>query len=224
MLPGSSPLTRGKLKQRLQHGRPEGLIPAHAGKTRSQCGSCREPRAHPRSRGENLAEQGWDAPALGSSPLTRGKLDYLRILANSPRLIPAHAGKTAYCTGRCRTCRAHPRSRGENTFVPTSYVIASGSSPLTRGKPFHHSTTTSRHGLIPAHAGKTPPNIDNIGIKWAHPRSRGENRYQYCQEYPLSGSSPLTRGKRHAKVRLKGLQGLIPAHAGKTRRPGRSAS
>ena len=30
--PGSSPLTRGKFKQRLQHRAPEGLIPAHAGK------------------------------------------------------------------------------------------------------------------------------------------------------------------------------------------------
>ena len=31
------------------------------------------------------------------------------------------------------------------------------------------------------------------------------------------GSSPLTRGKRHASVRFQVVAGLIPAHAGKTR-------
>ena len=36
------------------------------------------------------------------------------------------------------------------------------------------------------------------------------------------GSSPLTRGKRTASLPHPGGAGLIPAHAGKTRRPGYS--
>ena len=52
---GSSPLTRGKHRTHHLPGRRRGLIPAHAGKTQTT-GARRMPgRAHPRSRGENLA-------------------------------------------------------------------------------------------------------------------------------------------------------------------------
>ena len=52
-LDGSSPLTRGKRQRQVADVALERLIPAHAGKTSR--GSCRaaQPRAHPRSRGEN---------------------------------------------------------------------------------------------------------------------------------------------------------------------------
>ena len=90
---GSSPLTRGKHKEPYPRPVSAGLIPAHAGKTRS-ARSRRACPAHPRSRGENF-RQGIEAPLdLGSSPLTRGK---------PPR--SAHAPQPP---------RAHPRSRGEN--------------------------------------------------------------------------------------------------------------
>ena len=72
-----------------------------------------------------------------------------------------------------------------------------GSSPLTRGKPSGSKIHIAGIGLIPAHAGKTPP--------WADSPS------------PRSGSSPLTRGKRHVSGRQRPPRGLIPAHAGKTR-------
>ena len=71
---GSSPLTRGKQDVRGRRRDNLRLIPAHAGKTR-----CRSPRsaggpAHPRSRGENLSDDGAYFAQPGSSPLTRGKL------------------------------------------------------------------------------------------------------------------------------------------------------
>ena len=50
---GSSPLTRGKLVQVTGQAVGGGLIPAHAGKTRSARGTSPPDRAHPRSRGEN---------------------------------------------------------------------------------------------------------------------------------------------------------------------------
>ena len=54
----------------------------------------------------------------------------------------------------------------------------------------------------------------------AHPRSRGENA-SGCRVPPRTGgSSPLTRGKRHPSSRARRTRGLIPAHAGKTPRPG----
>ena len=52
----------------------------------------------------------------------------------------------------------------------------------------------------------------------AHPRSRGENRCPVKGVRSGVGSSPLTRGKRLRVLGGGGLGGLIPAHAGKTRR------
>ena len=131
-------------------------------------------------------------------------------------LIPAHAGKTSPPGQAWQGCRAHPRSRGENTARPAAGPAAAGSSPLTRGKPFHHSTTTSKHGLIPAHAGKTCfwscPRVASR----AHPRSRGENLLLVLPSGSIQGSSPLTRGKLTVKVSAHNFIGLIPAHAGKT--------
>ena len=51
--PGSSPLTRGKLKHDTPLNEAPRLIPAHAGKTYLHYTSGTMYRAHPRSRGEN---------------------------------------------------------------------------------------------------------------------------------------------------------------------------
>ena len=50
---GSSPLTRGKPLRGLPGAGPQGLIPAHAGKTTPRNCPAWQARAHPRSRGEN---------------------------------------------------------------------------------------------------------------------------------------------------------------------------
>ena len=54
------------------------------------------------------------AATLGSSPLTRGKLQGVTGQTEARGLIPAHAGKTAVMTSAVKLTRAHPRSRGEN--------------------------------------------------------------------------------------------------------------
>ena len=111
---GSSPLTRGKQTGRDETPDSSGLIPAHAGKTVWLGAAWLERGAHPRSRGENSVSASSCLWSAGSSPLTRGKLR-LRIADDLPlRLIPAHAGKTAYTFLAVCTCGAHPRSRGEN--------------------------------------------------------------------------------------------------------------
>ena len=94
-----------------------------------------------------------------------------------------------------------------------------------------------RHGLIPAHAGKTerqqPAQANpeahprsrgentsrsrgSVFSVMAHPRSRGENRTSTVKPRPDPGSSPLTRGKRSYSCEDLLAPGLIPAHAGKT--------
>ena len=55
--------------------------------------------------------------------------------------------------------RAHPRSRGENGWQVDCRGGVRGSSPLTRGKLIAVDLDTMRERLIPAHAGKTLPDL-----------------------------------------------------------------
>ena len=213
---GSSPLTRGKRPQgTARRGRCR-LIPAHAGKTTMARAIDAEPPAHPRSRGENRVIWVDSVPTAGSSPLTRGKLACGLAGRGRGRLIPAHAGKTGASQRSRRQWRAHPRSRGENGEIGGGLCAHQGSSPLTRGKLGDLHPGRSQRRLIPAHAGKTRAVSRRSRSSAAHPRSRGENgafgRARSC----TMGSSPLTRGKHLGQSHGWYVQGLIPAHAGKT--------
>ena len=153
--PGSSPLTRGKRRIRWRRAVRGRLIPAHAGKTIQAWLTRHASRAQPRSRGENGAGRRPRPTPSGSSPLTRGKPVRQDARHLPPRLIPAHAGKTADSCGRPPACRAHPRSRGENPGVRNDVSDRGGSSPLTRGKHRYDRGPSVCRRLIPAHAGKT---------------------------------------------------------------------
>ena len=153
-------------------------------------------RAHPRSRGENLAVTRSSLATLGSSPLTRGKLTCRSVLGQPGGLIPAHAGKTPSIWVAGLPSWAHPRSRGENELSVRRCASGEGSSPLTRGKPPTKLSFVLMRGLIPAHAGKTPTSPAAASQDGAHPRSRGENSEVCCPRATTRGSSPLTRGKR----------------------------
>ena len=133
---------------------------------------------------------------VGSSPLTRGKLNRRDKPLATAGLIPAHAGKTR-------------RFRSRLATLP-------GSSPLTRGKLVHGLLNGDRGRLIPAHAGKTSGRITVCHAFPAHPRSRGENVLMSLGLWARSGSSPLTRGKLRSLTRSSLTGRLIPAHAGKT--------
>ena len=136
------------------------------------------------------------------------------------RLIPAHAGKTAPHDAGAPPAPAHPRSRGENPPLYPRARTATGSSPLTRGKPHGSSSTPPHRRLIPAHAGKTRAlKVETLEVA-AHPRSRGENGDDIASCLLDCGSSPLTRGKPARRGSLSIRRRLIPAHAGKTRRAG----
>ena len=152
----------------------------------------------------------------GSSPLTRGKPSTLPATDHLIGLIPAHAGKTAASRGPSLLVGAHPRSRGENRDLLGLVRAFTGSSPLTRGKPWRRCPRRRAAGLIPAHAGKTPPSGPCRARGRAHPRSRGENGLRGLIRRPREGSSPLTRGKHAGACARPHSWGLIPAHAGKT--------
>ena len=172
---------------------------------------------------------------MGSSPLTRGKSSTTENSSSATGLIPAHAGKIGRKAAAGLSCRAHPRSRGENHPLDGDKIARPGSSPLTRGKYGGELGVGRGGGLIPAHAGKIRNGASPASHAWAHPRSRGENAELGFTKVGGSGSSPLTRGKspttnvlaieRGSSPLTRGkfvlvdqvpqILGLIPAHAGK---------
>ena len=101
-----------------------------------------------------------------------------------------------------------------------AFAWSLGSSPLTRGKLSEEMGRAPHRGLIPAHAGKTLPSCSTRSHWRAHPRSRGENCARSSSLLSRLGSSPLTRGKPGVGDNRRNVDGLIPAHAGKTARPG----
>ena len=213
---GSSPLTRGKQSRVLRAPLPRRLIPAHARKTHTRRTRVPSTAAHPRSRGENARALNVPETSVGSSPLTRGKLEGVHADLPDVGLIPAHTGKTGRGSRGPPRRRAHPRSHGENACSQDRASANMGSSPLTRGKLAnrHHAGQTRR--LIPAHAGKTAPFRRVYWSMEAHPRSRGENSAASLIQSQPPGSSPLTRGKRSPRRGRRRSHRLIPAHTGKT--------
>ena len=157
-----------------------------------------------------------DRQQIGSSPLTRGKREYITARARDWGLIPAHAGKTSSEPLSLASRPAHPHSRRENRPMTIVRPIHTDSSPLTRGKRIRLASTRSHFRLIPAHAGKTLEKTLAREPSGAHPRSRGENISSRSAIWFLRGSSPLTRGKPSGTKNGTGFSGLIPAHAGKT--------
>ena len=153
---------------------------------------------------------------VGSSPLTRGKRVEPLLHERRVRLIPAHAGKTQELASERAAITAHPRSRGENLASASTVLKKPGSSPLTRGKRKGLQDDGRDYRLIPAHAGKTGKWQVESPPSPAHPRSRGENSVVLDLSKAVSGSSPLTRGKRRAHGHGHPPRRLIPAHAGKT--------
>ena len=110
---GSSPHTRGALRDSGSTSATDGIIPAYAGSTNLQ----------------KLAV----ADAGGSSPHTRGaRLRFLR-RRRHPRIIPAYAGSTLLGTCRRKPTSDHPRIRGEHVAMATLLKSSPGSSPHTRG-------------------------------------------------------------------------------------------
>ena len=151
--------------------------------------------AHPHSRGENFASVLMLRSTVGASPLTQGK-----------RHDPDHHSASTVL----------PRSHGENKQLLVAAASQRGSSPLTRGKRDRLRELRLELGLIPAYAGKTTRAPHSPSPRRAHPHSRGENGVDGDGERVVSGSSPLTRGKRREQAPGREQVGLIPAHAGKT--------
>ena len=152
---GSSPLARGRRID--PHGAATlwGLIPAGAGQTPSPSSDSSAPWAHPRWRGADVGVVVDVGVAKGSSPLARGRRHEDRDGRAGNGLIPAGAGQTPRRGDHGWRISAHPRWRGADRHGRTSPQVATGSSPLARGRRARRRHCPRREGLIPAGAGQT---------------------------------------------------------------------
>ena len=236
---GSSPHTRGALRDVFDVAPPPRIIPAYAGSTRVDGvgghgvpdhprirGEHRHPdrrRAplgrnldHPRIRGEHSIVKPSERGLTGSSPHTRGAPIRTVASAKRWRIIPAYAGSTAGPRRDGRVGRDHPRIRGEHDPPHAPRRRRVGSSPHTRGALRQLRLPRAGGRIIPAYAGSTDAFAFIHRDDPDHPRIRGEHPGNKMTVRELAGSSPHTRGALPvAKDLIQGL-GIIPAYAGST--------
>ena len=137
----------------------------------------------------------------GSSPHTRGALQFYGTQKGDVRIIPAYAGSTCGWRRRLPFGRDHPRIRGEHDRLDRLRHPWRGSSPHTRGARTCMADTPEEDGIIPAYAGSTPALLRH---RLGHP-----------------GSSPHTRGALRQQYLPRPGSGIIPAYAGSTLRANR---
>ena len=219
MVSGSSPLARGGRPVGRRLADDLGLIPARAGRTLLRWSCRRRAWAHPRSRGADTTPAITARRCAGSSPLARGGRHPPLGRNHREGLIPARAGRTVTSARNGQVGRAHPRSRGADARASRWRGRWRGSSPLARGGPSPADPRGARAGLIPARAGRTVADSTTPASCGAHPRSRGADPERVPESVPMGGSSPLARGGLARRSRRAVRVGLIPARAGRTKRP-----
>ena len=216
---GSSPRMRGKPLTNSYAKATERIIPAHAGQTGTARLWFYLSSDHPRACGANPRSLASIVHPSGSSPRMRGKHTALFSLVLCVRIIPAHAGQTS-CRARPPAPRAdHPRACGANLSVMVSCPSDRGSSPRMRGKRSGVDVSLSGDRIIPAHAGQTWRNSPDYPASTDHPRACGANPTGMIGSLEPAGSSPRMRGKLGRSMASRGLERIIPAHAGQTDRP-----
>ena len=191
---GSSPLSRGILRESQKPFTFLWIIPALAGNTMASCRRSLEGWDHPRSRGEYLTQSCGPQLMLGSSPLSRGIRCGYEVISVRTGIIPALAGNTSFSPIPSDTTWDHPRSRGEYAATTVLLAASAGSSPLSRGIPTPQNRTTETGRIIPALAGNTGTPTTSRQLPGDHPRSRGEYKLEHCACCHETGSSPLSRG------------------------------
>ena len=195
-----------------------GIIPAHAGLTPDERPRLSCDRDHPRACGAHSPRATAGCVTKGSSPRMRGSHRPLLRLDALRGIIPAHAGLTGGDTMNERFAEDHPRACGAHEGYAYELVSMGGSSPRMRGSLIPRKEEKRNEGIIPAHAGLTSRGFSAAWQTGDHPRACGAHSRRLSAPTRSSGSSPRMRGSHRMHIKRRGGVGIIPAHAGLTRR------
>ena len=132
-----------------------GIIPAHAGNTKTTKTIVSNGKDHPRACGEHFQIADQQDYVAGSSPRMRGTQFGRDAVLEAGGIIPAHAGNTTCLGGVHRHRWDHPRACGEHCRILSHKKGVVGSSPRMRGTHTVMRTRLRIDGIIPAHAGNT---------------------------------------------------------------------
>ncbi len=171
---------------------------------------------HPRACGANPSMMMRSPPRAGSSPRMRGKHRGRPHQRHYERIIPAHAGQTAYRTAGVSANTDHPRACGANRRLPSMCQTMIGSSTRMRGKRALVLLLGFCGRIIPAHAGQTLAFAKSSSAWPDHPRACGANWNNLVHGNYRNGSSPRMRGKLIERRERDHILRIIPAHAGQT--------
>ena len=207
---------RGKDAHWFDQARESRITPAHAGKSTAEQGGRPANRDHPRACGEKPSCVGVISTCTGSPPHMRGKAMINTDELDKERITPAHAGKSCPMQSRCRSGWDHPRACGEKPPGRVVQGFPPGSPPRMRRKAEDSIANITRQGITPAHAGKSTSSLLGMEISGDHPRTCGEKLGQRSNAKIHTGSPPHMRGKVYDLIASYTLDGITPAHAGKS--------
>ena len=193
-MPGSSPRMRGSHPDHHAGAWHLGIIPAHAGLTNHGTGIHEQPRDHPRACGAHTPFLALRLETQGSSPRMRGSPLPVPEISDHAGIIPAHAGLTAVVNLYRMPYWDHPRACGAHGKPNFAVFATSGSSPRMRGSLAAVNADLGKAGIIPAHAGLTPPCSCPAARSGDHPRACGAHVNAFPAGSRQRGSSPRMRG------------------------------
>ena len=196
-----------------------GIIPAHAGLTKTAEALEKVFGDHPRACGAHDDDEEEDNDIEGSSPRMRGSQWISRRAYGLCGIIPAHAGLTFRISGTTREAWDHPRACGAHASATRAGAFLLGSSPRMRGSPIQQQRGVRIQGIIPAHAGLTRSISTMMSPRRDHPRACGAHFMLAPLARLWPGSSPRMRGSLARVSKITNSTGIIPAHAGLTLRP-----
>ncbi len=152
----------------------------------------------------------------GASPRVRGRPRQEKVLAETPRSIPAGAGPTSGCRRPGPTSWEHPRGCGADAESAASACCKSGASPRVRGRRRGRCPQSSGRRSIPAGAGPTTSSAPSPPPPAEHPRGCGADSMKPGVSMKSRGASPRVRGRRHHSREEDHAGRSIPAGAGPT--------
>ena len=156
---------RGSRESLIEYSQVVGIIPAHAGLTKSDIMNNVIGRDHPRACGAHAGRHLAAICLEGSSPRMRGSPLLHRVRIKCCGIIPAHAGLTDARQKADEDAEDHPRACGAHPKHPGRQCGYRGSSPRMRGSRRFVICSKRTEGIIPAHAGLTQAEIGRASCR-----------------------------------------------------------